>query len=187
MPSELLAYIQAHPFTLGVAGVLILYFFLINVVFFYRYLQLGRRIRHESKAFELILLGNPTIPEASYLSPFIPAGTKLSKALFDLIVFSATKESTKGLVLLSISASTAPFIGLFGTVISILVTFHALGQSNSTIGRIATGVSEALVATAMGIFVAIFAYTYHQLLKRRAYEYTSLVQMEGDALLSRGG
>jgi len=50
---------------------------------------------------------------------------------------------------------------------------------------IAAGVSDALVATAAGIFVAIFAYTYHQILKRRAYELTGLLQMQRDALLAK--
>jgi biopolymer transport protein ExbB/TolQ len=50
---------------------------------------------------------------------------------------------------------------------------------------IASGVSDALVATASGIFVAIFAYTYHQILKRRAYELSGLIRMQGDALLSK--
>jgi biopolymer transport protein ExbB/TolQ len=50
---------------------------------------------------------------------------------------------------------------------------------------IAAGVSDALVATASGIFVAIFAYTYHQILKRKAYELSGLIRMQGDALLSK--
>ena len=50
---------------------------------------------------------------------------------------------------------------------------------------IAAGVSDALVATAAGIFVAIFAYTYHQVLKRRAYELSGLLQMQRDALMAK--
>ena len=50
---------------------------------------------------------------------------------------------------------------------------------------IAAGVSDALIATAGGIFVAIFAYTYHQILKRRAYELNGLIRMQRDAVLSR--
>ena len=50
---------------------------------------------------------------------------------------------------------------------------------------IAAGVSDALVATASGIFVAIFAYTYHQILKRRAYELSGLIRMQSDAMLSK--
>ena len=40
---------------------------------------------------------------------------------------------------------------------------------------IAAGVSDALVATAAGIFVAIFAYTYHQILKRQTFDRNNFV------------
>jgi len=50
---------------------------------------------------------------------------------------------------------------------------------------ISAGVSDALVATASGIFVAIFAYTYHQILKRKSYELISYIEMQSDAILAR--
>jgi biopolymer transport protein ExbB/TolQ len=52
-------------------------------------------------------------------------------------------------------------------------------------GVVAMGVSDALVATASGIFVAIFAYTYHQILKRQSFEVVGLVRMQSDSLLSK--
>lgn len=52
--------------------------------------------------------------------------------------------------------STSPYIGLFGTVWGIMISFHALGNtSQATIAMVAPGISEALVATAMGLFAAI--------------------------------
>lgn len=52
--------------------------------------------------------------------------------------------------------STSPYIGLFGTVWGIMAAFHALGNvSQATISMVAPGISEALVATAMGLFAAI--------------------------------
>lgn len=53
--------------------------------------------------------------------------------------------------------SMAPFIGLFGTVIGIIRAFHQLAVSNAAGGAsvVAAGISEALVATAAGLFVAI--------------------------------
>ena len=98
---------------------------------------------------------------------------------------AATKEATKGLSILSIFASTSPFIGLFGTVVSILDTFSHIGQSNSSMSVISSGVADALIATAAGIFVAIFAYTYHQLLKRKSFELISAIQMQSDAIIAR--
>ncbi len=52
--------------------------------------------------------------------------------------------------------STSPYIGLFGTVWGIMSSFHALGQVQQvTIAMVAPGISEALIATAMGLFAAI--------------------------------
>lgn len=52
--------------------------------------------------------------------------------------------------------SIAPFIGLFGTVWGIMTSFQALGQAQqATIAMVAPGISEALVATALGLFTAI--------------------------------
>ena len=52
--------------------------------------------------------------------------------------------------------SIAPYIGLFGTVWGIMTSFQALGQATqATIAMVAPGISEALVATALGLFTAI--------------------------------
>lgn len=62
----------------------------------------------------------------------------------------------RGLGSLATIGSTAPFIGLFGTVIGILHAFQQIAQSKSTgIGAVAGGISEALVTTAFGLLVAI--------------------------------
>jgi biopolymer transport protein ExbB len=63
--------------------------------------------------------------------------------------------------------SNAPFIGLLGTVVGIIKAFHDLALSNSGGGArvVMAGISEALVATAMGLFVAIpavLAFNYFQ-------------------------
>lgn len=60
--------------------------------------------------------------------------------------------------------SISPYIGLFGTVWGIMTSFQALGQvKQATINMVAPGISEALVATALGLFAAIpavMAYNY---------------------------
>jgi len=176
---------KSHPVTLIVLLVLSLYFIAINWTFFYRLFSLNDWISSENKALESVLMGSHQVPQNSYLSHFINSSSRLSKELFDLASYAATKESTKGLMLLSVVASTTPFIGLFGTVVSILDTFDHIGQASGTMSIIAAGVSDALVATASGIFVAIFAYTYHQVLKRKAFELSGLIRMQSDALLSK--
>lgn len=96
----------------------------------------------------------------------------------------AEKKASVGLTWLSIIASTSPFIGLFGTVISILETFGGLGVSSS-LGVIAPKISEALVATACGILVAIPAYSFHLILKRKAYELLNIMDSEIQILGSK--
>ncbi len=68
------------------------------------------------------------------------------------------------LTFLASTSSAAPFIGLFGTVWGIMESFHSIGQTASaSLSVVAPGISEALVATAMGLFTAIpavVAYNY---------------------------
>lgn len=60
------------------------------------------------------------------------------------------------LAVLATIGSTSPYVGLFGTVWGIMSSFHALGNvQQATIALVAPGISEALVATAMGLFAAI--------------------------------
>ncbi len=60
-----------------------------------------------------------------------------------------------GLTVLATLGANAPFIGLFGTVLGIIQAFGVLGLSNSGTQSVMSGISEALVATAIGLFVAI--------------------------------
>ena len=180
-------YLKSHPITLFVLGLLAVYFIVLNWVFYYRYFSLNQWLAKESASLEALLLGATTVSEQSYLHHFLKSSASVSKELFDLGNYAATKEATKGLSLLSAVASTSPFIGLFGTVVSILDTFDNIGRASGTMSIIAAGVSDALVATASGIFVAIFAYTYHQILKRKSYEMSGLIRMQSDAVLARKG
>ncbi len=60
------------------------------------------------------------------------------------------------LPMLATVGSTSPYIGLFGTVWGIMSAFHALGGVQQvTLGQVAPGIAEALIATAMGLLAAI--------------------------------
>jgi biopolymer transport protein TolQ len=69
---------------------------------------------------------------------------------------------------LATTASLSPYIGLFGTVWGILTSFQDIGASGSTsLGTVAPGIAEALVATALGLFAAIPAvYFYNDITNR---------------------
>src|ERR671926_303256 len=65
-------------------------------------------------------------------------------------------ELKRGVSSLATIGSTAPFVGLFGTVVGIMNAFKSISTSKSTgIGAVAGGISEALITTAVGLFVAI--------------------------------
>ena len=62
----------------------------------------------------------------------------------------------QNLAFLATVASTSPYVGLFGTVWGIMSAFYALsGVNSATIALVAGPISEALIATAMGLFAAI--------------------------------
>jgi biopolymer transport protein ExbB/biopolymer transport protein TolQ len=65
-------------------------------------------------------------------------------------------ELKRGVSALATIGSTAPFVGLFGTVVGIINAFKTMAsQKTAGIGAIAGGISEALVTTALGLFVAV--------------------------------
>ena len=69
---------------------------------------------------------------------------------------SQTQRLEKYLSFLATTGSAAPFIGLFGTVWGIMDAFHGIGTSGSaSLAVVAPGISEALVATAIGLVAAI--------------------------------
>ena len=65
-------------------------------------------------------------------------------------------ELKRGISSLATIGSTAPFVGLFGTVIGIINAFKGIATEKSAgLGAVSAGISEALVTTAVGLFVAI--------------------------------
>ncbi len=71
----------------------------------------------------------------------------------EAIVHAELKRGVSGLATIG---STAPFVGLFGTVAGIINAFRGIStQKSAGLGAVAGGISEALVTTAIGLFVAI--------------------------------
>jgi biopolymer transport protein ExbB/TolQ len=77
----------------------------------------------------------------------------------------------KGVSALATIGSTAPFVGLLGTVVGVINAFQGIGNSGSAgIGAVSVGISEALVETALGLVVAIPAvWIYNYLTSRIEY------------------
>ncbi len=73
------------------------------------------------------------------------------------VIFNKESENVeKNLTFLATAGSTAPFIGLFGTVWGIMNSFKSIAiAQNTNLAVVAPGIAEALFATALGLFVAI--------------------------------
>jgi biopolymer transport protein ExbB len=86
------------------------------------------------------------------------------RALMDATLVRENQRLARGLVLLTISISGGPFLGLLGTVVGVMITFAAIAAAGDVnINAIAPGISAALLATVTGLAVAIpalFGYNY---------------------------
>ncbi len=167
--------------------VLSLYFIATFWIFLDRYYLLTRRIAAEVRSLKALYTGqSKSVASNSLIFTYLARVNRPNKAILEAAASDAIRVSTKGLTWLSIIASTSPFIGLFGTVVGILETFSKLGKdSSASLNVVAPAISEALIATAAGIAVAIFAYSFHLILKRKAYELSSLLASQSEVILSQ--
>jgi len=89
---------------------------------------------------------------------------------------------TKRLVIIGTIAANAPYIGLLGTVLGIMLTFHTMGTSGTmAIATIMVGLSLALKATAVGLLVAIPCVVLNNVLRRRVVELLTLYKVQHGA------
>lgn len=89
---------------------------------------------------------------------------------------------TKRLVVIGTVAANAPYIGLLGTVLGIMLTFHTMGTSGTmAVGAIMVGLSLALKATAVGLLVAIPCVVLNNVLRRRVSELLTLHKVQHGA------
>ncbi len=83
-----------------------------------------------------------------------------------------SQELKRGMSVLATIATSAPFIGLFGTIFGIINAFRGMALTGSGgIGAVAAGIAEALVTTAFGIGVAVIALWFYNLLNARIEVY----------------
>jgi biopolymer transport protein ExbB/biopolymer transport protein TolQ len=95
--------------------------------------------------------------QAHQVSAEIPGETiEASKRALERAAAIVRAELKRGVSSLATIGSTAPFVGLFGTVLGIINAFHGIAAQKSTgLAAVAGGISEALVTTAFGLFVAV--------------------------------
>ncbi|MCZ6785085.1 MAG: MotA/TolQ/ExbB proton channel family protein [Proteobacteria bacterium] len=79
------------------------------------------------------------------------------------------QQLERGLSFLATTGSSAPFIGLFGTVVGIMQAFQGIAESGSaSLAVVAPGIAEALIATGVGLFAAIPATIFYNYFGARA-------------------
>ncbi|NPA61844.1 MAG: MotA/TolQ/ExbB proton channel family protein [Epsilonproteobacteria bacterium] len=180
-------YDKSSIITISISIILFIYTVTLFWIFIYRYLLINRVISIESYSLKKLYLGRiSTVDENSLLFPYVNRVLIPNRAIFSVAKGRAIKVASRGLTTLSIVSSTAPFIGLFGTVVSILEALSNLSiESGSGLSIIAPMISHSLVTTAGGIAVATFAYTFHLILKRRVYELGVLLDNQADLILAQ--
>lgn len=130
--------------------------------------------RGDVEGAEKLLARTPSV-EAEIILPSLASLDGGADAVSDAIesrLARKRKELEKGLSFLGTVGSNAPFIGLFGTVIGVIEAFAHLGagQNQEAMAKVMAGIAEALVATGVGLFVAIPAVVFFNLFQKRVAE-----------------
>jgi biopolymer transport protein TolQ len=130
---------------------------------------------HSSPIFELFRSGylelkqvrtnlNLTIEDVELKDLLTTGKLKKIERILRQMITSQIVQLEQKLSFLATTGNSAPFIGLFGTVWGIMQAFHNIGLKGATsLAIVAPGISEALIATAVGLFAAIpsvIAYNY---------------------------
>lgn len=122
-------------------------------------------------------------------------GKTMSAVQGDLLVSQVDREMNHiianeadtiedGLSILAVIATASPFVGLFGTVWGIMNAFSAIAsQGDTNLTTVAPAISEALFATAMGLFAAIPAYIAFNLFNAKVARFTSRMEGFADELM----
>ncbi|PIT99640.1 MAG: tolQ protein [Bdellovibrionales bacterium CG10_big_fil_rev_8_21_14_0_10_45_34] len=96
--------------------------------------------------------------------------------VFNSFILSQRPYLERYLGFLATVGSNAPFLGLLGTVLGIMRAFHDLGLSQGDASLVMAGIAEALVATAVGLFVAIPAVVAYNIFQKQVRQIISGIE-----------
>jgi biopolymer transport protein TolQ len=135
---------------------------------FYR--ELNRRRRRQYGMSLIFLTGYQEIQlrtEEKFLTP--ERALQNAEKAMNAALLREEQSLTANLGFLATVGSISPYIGLFGTVWGVMLAFHSIGDNlQASLAVVAPGISEALLATAMGLFAAIPAVMAYNHFLRRA-------------------
>ncbi|HTQ05536.1 MAG TPA: MotA/TolQ/ExbB proton channel family protein [Polyangiaceae bacterium] len=101
---------------------------------------------------------------------WLPGGAEAMTDAVESELALVRRELERGTNLLGTLGNNAPFVGLFGTVLGVIIAFHALGQAGGNAGQmggVMAGIAEALIATGVGLFVALPAVIAYNVIQKR--------------------
>jgi biopolymer transport protein TolQ len=109
--------------------------------------------------------------------------------VMDVTITREVERLERRMTFLATVGSTAPFVGLFGTVWGIMTSFQAIATTNNTsLSVVAPGIAEALFATALGLLAAIPAVVFYNKFNAELARYAARLESFADefaAILSR--
>jgi biopolymer transport protein ExbB/biopolymer transport protein TolQ len=138
--------------------------------------DLVRKLQDGDRRGAQELLAKSSMIEAKIIKPaldWIDGGPEAVTEVLDASLTRERKEFERGLTFLGTLGNNAPFVGLLGTVIGVIESFHQLGtagQNHEAMGNVMSGISEALVATAVGLLVALPAVVGYNLAQKKVAE-----------------
>src|SRR5262249_53111014 len=139
--------------------------------------ELAARIAKLDRAKAIAALRELRAVEAQVLAEALEGANEDAEALRELLdkgIRVRRKETEAGLLFLGTLGNNAPFVGLFGTVLGIVTAFKELSASTANaatgggMGNVMSGIAEALVATAVGILVALPAVIAYNVYAKKA-------------------
>jgi len=145
----------------------------------------------DRRSAEDLLLRSKSI-EAEILLPvmgWLDGGPDSVAEALEASTVKKRADLERGLTFLGTLGNNAPFVGLFGTVIGVIQAFHMLGgagsgQNQAAMGNVMVGISEALIATGVGLLVAIPAVVGFNLAQKRVSQVENNVAVIGKQLLA---
>ena len=149
-------------------------------------------IRHlrdnDVRGAEQLLAKSKSI-EAAVVLPvlgWLEGGPGAVEEALDAEMRKKRRDLERGMTAMGTIGNNAPFVGLLGTVIGVIDAFHLLGagQNKEAMGNVMSGISEALVATGVGLFVALPAVVAYNVMAKKVNEIEANVGVIGKQLLA---
>lgn len=146
---------------------------------------------HKSPLFHIYQIGSDEIrhrlaKDNTRVNGLTGRSIQAIRASLDAGLVHETHRLTDGLIYLTISIAGGPYVGLLGTVVGVMITFAIIAKSGEVnVNSIAPGIASALLATVVGLVVAIPALFIYSYLNSRIKNSLSLMQVFIDEFVAK--